>query len=366
MAVNSPACIGRNPPHAAVGTPNVEAVSTPTRPVLPLDAVAEVLRRSGVHIVGELHADRISGGRSNLTFVLADDIHRWVIRRPPTGGLTPSAHDMTREWTVTSALQDTAVPVAASVAADLDGTAFGVPFTVMGFVDGTVIRTAADLADLTDEQVADNSDALVDTLAALHSVDIDAVGLRDFGRPDGFAARQVRTWTRQWEHVRTRDLPDLDRLAGALAERVPQSARHAVVHGDFRVDNTILAAGDPSTVAAVVDWEMATLGDPLTDVALMCVYRTPEFDRVLGFDAAWTSPRYPSADEMAQRYTRSSSVELDHWGFYLGLAYLKIAVIAEGITHRAISGADAGDGADRAAEATEALVTLGLRTLDQR
>lgn len=148
---------------------------------------------------------------------------------------------------------------------------------LLEYVDGQVIRTTADLAAWSDDEVTANFEALVQTLAALHSVDYQAVGLADFGRPDGFAARQVKLWSRQWSFVKTRDLPDVDRLAGLLAERIPASARSTIVHGDYRVDNTIVAPGDSAKVAAVVDWELSALGDPLTDVALMCVYREPVF-----------------------------------------------------------------------------------------
>ena len=134
-----------------------------------------------------------------------------------------------------------------------------------------------------------------------------------------------------------------------------------MVHGDFRVDNTIIDADDPARIAAVVDWEMSTLGDPLTDVALMCVYRTGAFDQVLGFSAAWTSDRYASVDEIAQKYSTATGVDLGDWDFYLGLANLKLGVIAEGITYRALSGASSGDGAEKAAEATAAFIADGLR-----
>lgn len=318
------------------------------------------LRDRGVEVAGPLTVELISGGKSNLTFGATDGVHRWVVRRPPTGGLTPSAHDMNREWSVTKALQGSAVPVAGTVAIDPDGAVFGAPCTVVEYVDGQVIRTRAEVEALDAAQVEANVGALIDTLAALHAVDYDAVGLGDFGRPDGFAARQVKLWSRQWGIVKTRDLPDIERLIGALDERVPETARHGIVHGDFRVDNTIVAADDPGNILAVVDWEMSTLGDTLTDVALMCVYRRPVFDAVLGFGAAWTSDRYPSADKLASRYSDAAGTDLGDWDFYLGLANLKLGVIAEGIAHRALAGA--GDSANaKAAEVTGEFIAEGLR-----
>ncbi|WP_279105234.1 phosphotransferase family protein [Gordonia paraffinivorans] len=328
-----------------------------------LDAarLEELLRRNGVEPAGELDINLISGGKSNLTYTVTDGVNRWVARRPPTGGLTPSAHDMGREWAVTSALQSTSVPVATTVAFDEDGSIIGAPCTVVEFVDGRVVRTEEDLAAYSDAEVAANIDGLVRTLADLHAVDYKAVGLGEFGRPAGFAARQVKLWARQWGHVKTRDLPDVERLVEKLSERVPQEARESVVHGDFRIDNTIVDANDPGRIAAVVDWEMSTLGDPITDVALMCVYRTGAFDRVLGFSAAWTSERYPSVDEIAQKYATATGSDLGDWDFYLGLANLKLGVIAEGITYRALSGASSGDGAENAAEATAVFIAEGLR-----
>lgn len=318
---------------------------------------------NGVAVAGDLTIDLISGGKSNLTYTVTDGERRWVARRPPTGGLTPSAHDMGREWAVTKALGDTDVPVAPTVAFDVEGDVLGAPCTVVEFVAGQVIRTADDLDKYTDEQVAANLDGLVSTLAALHAVDYEQVGLAEFGRPAGFAARQVKLWARQWGHVKSRELSDVDLLVERLSERIPDEARHTIIHGDYRVDNTIVADGDPGSIAAVVDWEMSTLGDPLTDVALMCVYREPVLDTVLGIKAAWTSPRYPSADEIAHRYAATTGVDLGDWGFYLGLANLKLGVIAEGISHRARAGASSGDGAEKANESTAEFMAAGLRAL---
>jgi aminoglycoside phosphotransferase (APT) family kinase protein len=326
-------------------------------------ALERFLHAEGIDVDGELTVEMISGGRSNLTYKVYDDTSTWVVRRPPTSGLTPSAHDMAREWAVTDALASTAVPVAETVAFDREGAVLGAPMTVVRFVPGRVVRTREDLRDLTDEQVADNAAELVRVLAELHAVDPAAVGLEKFGRPDGFVARQVATWARQWQTVKTRELPDVDRLHRALEAAVPTRSAASIVHGDFRVDNTILDAQDVSSVAAVVDWEMSTLGDPLTDVALMCVYRQPVFDAVLGADAAWTSDRYPSAADLVQQYAVRSGREVDNWGFYVALANFKLGVIGEGITHRALSGSDTGAGARNAAEATGEFIAAGLRAL---
>ncbi|MDV7133074.1 phosphotransferase family protein [Williamsia muralis] len=326
-------------------------------------ALRAFLVDSGVPVSGELVVELISGGRSNLTFTARDDNSHWVVRRPPTGGLTPSAHDMNREWTVTRALQDTPVPVARTVAFDKEGTALGAPLTVVEFVDGLVVRSADELDALDDAAVERNVTGLVEALADLHAVDYQSFGLGEFGRPDGFVGRQVKLWARQWEHVKTRELDDVATLHAALTESIPAQTSNSIVHGDFRVDNTILDAGDPGVVKAVVDWEMSTLGDPLTDVALMCTYREPIFDAVLGMKAAWTSDRYPSPDDIAQRYAVASGRELSDWNFYLALANFKLGVIGEGITHRALSGSSSGRGAENAAAATGEFMAAGLRAI---
>lgn len=327
-------------------------------------ALEAFLRDNGVRLNGELRVELISGGRSNLTFKAFDETSAWVVRRPPTSGLTPSAHDMAREWAVTSALQSTDVPVAKTVAFDPEGTVLGAPTTVVAFDPGTVIRTRSDLEALSDSDIEANTTELIRVLGRLHSVDFDAVGLGSFGKPAGFVGRQVKTWARQWESVKTRELPDVETLRDKLLEAVPSASAASIVHGDYRVDNVILRADDPGSIAAVVDWEMSTLGDPLTDVALMCVYRQPIFDEVLGASAAWTSPRYPSADSLAESYSRVTGTELAHWNFYLALANFKLGVIGEGITHRALAGSDSGSGAATAAEATHEFMAAGLRAIE--
>ncbi|ORI15767.1 phosphotransferase family protein [Rhodococcus sp. 1168] len=333
-------------------------------PGMDTPALRKFLSESGVEVSGELRVELISGGRSNLTFKAFDDTSAWVVRRPPTSGLTPSAHDMAREWAVTNALQITEVPVAKTVAFDAEGVVLGAPTTIVEFDPGRVIRTRADLDDLSDADIAANTTELIRVLALLHSVDFEAVGLGSFGKPDGFVGRQVRTWARQWESVKTRDLADVDRLRDKLHAAIPSRSASSIVHGDYRVDNVILTEGDTSSIAAVVDWEMSTLGDPLTDVALMCVYRQPIFDDVLGVSAAWTSDRYPSADELAQLYSQASGVELTDWNFYVALANFKLGVIGEGITHRALAGSDTGSGAAAAAEATHEFMAAGLRAIE--
>ncbi|RWR30976.1 acyl-CoA dehydrogenase, partial [Mycobacterium tuberculosis] len=294
---------------------------------LDLDALDRHLRAEGIARAGDLRAELIAGGRSNLTFLVFDDASKWVLRRPPLHGLTPSAHDMAREYRVVAALAGTPVPVARAVTMRNDDSVLGAPFQMVDHVDGRVVRTAAELAALGDQTVIDNCiDALIKALSDLHAVDPYAVGLGDFGKPDGYLERQVRRWGSQWEHVRLPDDArddDVRRLHAALADAVPPQSGTSIVHGDYRIDNTVLDAEDATVVRAVLDWEMSTLGDPLSDAALMCVYRNPMFGHI-HTDAAWSSDLVPPADELADRYSKVSGRDLAHWDFYMALAYFKL------------------------------------------
>ena len=318
----------------------------------------------GIPRSGELRAELISGGRSNLTFLVVDDASKWVLRRPPLHGLTPSAHDMAREYRVVAALEDTPVPVARAVTMRNDDSVGGAPFQIVEYVPGRVVRLAPELEALGDKATLNDCvDALIKVLADLHAVDPAAVGLADFGKPTGYLERQVRRWGSQWELVRRPDDErddDVKRLHSALSQAIPEQSRTSIVHGDYRIDNTILDSEDATRVRAVLDWEMSTLGDPLSDAALMCVYRHPMFDMVHA-NAAWTSPLLPSHDEMAHRYSVVSEQPLAHWGFYMALAYFKLAIIAAGIAFRArMGGADAPDPVD---EAVAPLIAAGLSAL---
>ncbi|UIJ63142.1 phosphotransferase family protein [Amycolatopsis acidiphila] len=311
---------------------------------------------------GGLTAELLQGGRSNLTYLVTDGSHKWVLRRPPLGGLTPSAHDMLREYRVVAALAGSGVPVARAVA-HADAGVLDVPFAVVEHVDGTVIRTVEQLHALPGDEIARCAYGLVDVLARLHAVDPAAVGLAEFGRPEGYLSRQVRRWYDQWQRVRTRELADLDRLHDLLAAGCPAESGASIVHGDYRIDNAILDPADPGTVRAVVDWEMATLGDPLADLALHLVYADPTFAPVLAGSAASTSERLPPAADLAQRYARSGGRDLGELGFYLSLGYFKIAVIAEGIHARFRRGMTRGAGFDTVGEAVAPLAAAGLRVL---
>ena len=333
-------------------------------PPLDTGGVRAFLVSRQVPVTGPLTSELVSGGRSNLTYVVTDGTYRWIVRRPPHSGLTPSAHDVAREWRVAQALQYSSVPVPPAVALCEDPSVIGAPFAVTAFIQGEVVRTRAQLDTYTARELEACVTELVRVLADLHSVDVEEVGLSGLGRPDGFLERQVRLWWRQWNGVKTRDLADADALHSRLVAALPRSsAQIGVVHGDYRIDNTLLDSADISKVLAVVDWELATVGDVLTDIALMCVYRQPQLDPILGLDAAWASDRLPDADAIAEAYARRRGVNLDHWPFYLALANFKLAVIAQGISYRARQGAAADPTSAQAEDAVPALLAAGLRCL---
>lgn len=332
---------------------------------LDLGALDRHLRDVGVARSGELRAEFISGGRSNLTFLVSDDASRWVLRRPPLHGLTPSAHDMAREYKVVAALADTPVPVAKAVTMRDDDSVLGAPFQMVEYVPGRVVRYTPQLDELGDTATIEACvDSLITVLADLHAVDPDAVGLGDFGKPAGYLERQVRRWGSQWELVKRDDDPcdaDVKKLHAKLGDAVPAGGRGTIVHGDYRIDNTILDNDDPTKVVAVLDWEMSTLGDPLSDAALMCVYRHPTF-RLVHPDAAWAADQIPDADALAEKYSKAAGQPLDHWDFYMALAYFKLAIIGAGIAYRAREGGATDDG-EQVENAVRPLIAAGLAEL---
>lgn len=332
-----------------------------------LDRVRLELERATGAPVGALGCETISGGRSNVTLGLHDGTSQWVLRMPPRVGRTPSAHDVAREYRVTAALRDTEVPVPAAVLLCEDSSVLGVPFAVAERVRGRAYQSSDDLGELDDTALARATEALLTSLASLHRVDPAAVGLDAFGRPDGYAARQLKRWSGQWEIVGAEATPDTraaaDELVRRLNERLPEQRSSSVVHGDYRIDNTLID-DDGATITAVVDWELSTLGDPVADVALMCAYRLSAFDLVVGQPAAWTSTRLPSVPELADTYRRAGGVELADFERHLALANLKIAVIAAGIDHRRRAGAGSGQGFDTAGAAVHPFLLAGLAALD--
>lgn len=285
----------------------------------------------------------ISGGKSNLTFVLRSAVGELILRRPPTGPLLPSAHDMVREARVQASLAPTDVPVADIVLADA-GELIGIPCYVMAKVPGHVVRgeLPAGYAE-TEQQRRALSLAFADTLAALHAVDPGAVSLADYGRPEGFMARQVRRWTGQWAASATHEVPEIDELARRLAGSVPAQRRATIVHGDYRLDNVVLDEAEPGRINAVLDWELSTLGDPLTDLALLSLFWIGPGEQQLSLIPGVTHlPGFPTRKQMLERYAETSGADLVDMGWYEAFAHFKFAVIAQGVQARAKAGAMGG------------------------
>jgi aminoglycoside phosphotransferase (APT) family kinase protein len=276
----------------------------------------------------------IAGGRSNLTYRVTDAAgHAWVLRRPPLGQVLATAHDMGREHRIISALAPTDVPVPPTVGLCADESVNGAPFYVMGFVEGLVARDAAAARALPVGARARAGEQIADVLARIHAVDPDAVGLGDLGRKEGYVERQLKRWHGQWERSKTRELPVVDEVHAALSARVPEQGPAAIVHGDYRLDNCLLRPD--GTIAAVLDWELCTLGDPLADVGLLLVYWTDRDDASPALlESPTTLDGFPARAEVARRYAEASGRDVSDVDYYVALGYWKLACILEGVYAR--------------------------------
>jgi aminoglycoside phosphotransferase (APT) family kinase protein len=314
-----------------------------------------------------IHASLIAGGKSNLTFEVTSEAGTVVLRRPPSGPLLPRAHDMGREARVQRALAVTSVPVPVILLEDT-GELIGVPFYVMEKVDGYVVRDTlpAGFAEPAEDRRG-IADVLVDTLADLHAVDPGEVGLLDFGRPDGFGERQVRRWSDQWERSKSRDVPAVDELARRLRTHPPAGPGGAIVHGDYRLDNCLMSGRMPPSIAAVLDWELATLGDPLADLGLLLFYWRQSGETVpVLTPAASMLPGFPPRSYLADRYAARAGADLGDLAAYVALGHFKFAVIAQGIAARVQAGSMAGqDFGDLGAE-IDRIADEGLASLADR
>jgi aminoglycoside phosphotransferase (APT) family kinase protein len=345
--------------------PGIENVSRLTR----------WLSKNGVTAADRLPAvELIAGGRSNLTYRLTFPgparPSRLVLRRPPLGHVLPTAHDMAREYRVISALNGTDIPVATPVAFCSDTDVIGAPFYVMEYVDGLVLRTREQAALISPDQARQISERLAEMLAAIHGVDLAEAGLSDFGRPAGYMRRQLSRWQRQWELSVTREVPGYDELVARLEAGLPGEAggEGTLVHGDFRVDNVLLAAGPRPRIAAVVDWEMSTLGDPLADLALTLVYwadpRDTDWVDVEVGATVTAEPGFLTREQFAASYAAHSGRDLSGIGYYMAFGCYKLAVVLEGINARFLQNKTVGEGFDREGKAVPVLIRRAHRMLD--
>ncbi|MFE0416979.1 phosphotransferase family protein [Streptomyces tendae] len=334
-------------------------------PGLDLDRLRVLLDRERPGLVtGPLSGRLIEGGRSNLTYAVSDGAARWVVRRPPLGHVLATAHDMRREHRVIDALHPTDVPVPRPVLLCEDEEVLGAPFYVMEFVDGTPFRTAEQLAPLGPERTRAAVLNLVDTLVGLHAVDPAEVGLADFGRPEGFLDRQLRRWAKQLDASRNRELAGIDELHATLGRELPRSPSPTVVHGDYRLDNVLIGGADDE-IRAVLDWEMSTLGDPLTDLGLLVMYSSPLGMPDSPVSTTAQAPGHPAPAELIERYAARSGRDVSTVAWYTAFAWFKLAVILEGIHYRYTLGQTVGRGFDRIGDLVPVFIEHGLTTLQK-
>lgn len=323
--------------------------SARTHGTLPLDELHEWLGKRGITLRPPLREDLVSGGRSNLTYLIGGaDGSQVILRRPPFDLVLATAHDMNREWRFISALRDTAVPVPRALARDEAGELFGVPFYVMSYVEGLVPHDAGRAATLEIPARAALAADLIDVMVALHAVDIDSVGLADIARREGYIDRQLRRWKRQWDQSACTDITAVGQGYDRLAALVPDQVRTGIVHGDLRLGNVIC---DPAGhIRAVLDWELATLGDPMADLSWLLSSWTEPGDPAARDAGTSASPSvlegFPSREWLINRYAEGSGADVSKLPFYLAFSIWRGVCISAGVYTRYFSGAMADDGFD--------------------
>jgi len=304
--------------------------------------LARFLVRHHPEYPGTFEIQRLGEGQSCLTFMISGRDWKVVLRRPPRGDLPPSAFDVAREYRVMRALQDhgAPVPVPRPVTLCTDMAVIGAPFYLMEPVDGLVVRSTlpATLSSLDDR--ARMGEQLASTMVELHRVDPLAIGLEGFGKPGGYLERQLRRMNQLWELARFREIPEIEQVGAWLSENVPATARHSIVHGDFKLDNVIFAPESPARLIAVVDWEMSTLGDPLADLGWLLYFWFDPGDESFGLSVATVTDQegFPRRRELLERYIKESGADVEDVSWYVALAGWKIAIIMEGSYRRFLGG----------------------------
>ncbi|WP_428334432.1 phosphotransferase family protein [Novosphingobium sp.] len=287
---------------------------------------------------GPLSISKFKGGQSNPTYRIDAPSGPYVLRRKPFGKLLPSAHAVDREYTVQAALAGTGFPVAPQYGLCTDDSVIGSWFYVMGLAEGHTIWDGAMPGATPDERRA-HYHAMVDTLAALHAIDVEAVNLGSYGKPGNYFGRQIDRWTRQYRLAETEPMPDMERLMAWLPQTLPEQTRTSVVHGDYRIDNLIFAHGAPR-VAAVLDWELSTLGDPLADFTYLCTTWAQDNGGRSGVrDLDRKALGIPELDEVVARYCAATGRDgLPDIDWYLAYNLFRLASIVQGIKRRVIDG----------------------------
>lgn len=328
-----------------------------------------IVEATGEDTWRDFTADLIAGGKSNLTFTLTSTAgQQLILRRPPTGDLLPSAHDMGREARIQQGLAGTGVPVASVLVNETTGDDLGVPYYVMEKVEGHIIRDELPAGYATTAQdKQDMADELIDVMVELHSIEPDSVGLGDLGKPDGYLQRQLRRWLGQSEKandsVRTERLPE---LARRLEETMPTSPPPRIIHGDYRMDNCLFDVQNPGRIKAVLDWELSTLGDPVADLALSVLYwgdaDGPTMPLIPGISRGGS---WPGPDHLIERYCSATGTDAGHLPWYLAFSTFKFAAIAQGVATRSDAGDMAGQSFGNIADQIVEIVEYGHKKLDR-
>jgi aminoglycoside phosphotransferase (APT) family kinase protein len=286
-----------------------------------------------IEFTGPLRFERMGLGQSNLTYLVRDaNDHRWVLRRPPLGQLLASAHDVVREARIMNALAPTDVPAPKILGVTQDPDTGDVPLVLMELIDGQVVDTMAIAESLAPQRRRQIGVSLPTTLAKIHAVDIDAVGLSDLASHKPYAHRQLKRWAGQWERSKTRELPELDDLTRRLVAAVPEQRELSLVHGDFHLRNVIVSH-DTGSVIGVLDWELSTLGDPLADMGTLLTY-WPEPGEAFGDFPASTLDGFPDRAELARIYLEQTGRDPQALSYWHVLGLWKLAIIAEGVMRR--------------------------------
>jgi aminoglycoside phosphotransferase (APT) family kinase protein len=314
-----------------------EAAGNDREPLLVMEPLAEFLSGRELEAPANLTANPIGEGHSNVTFMLSTGV---VLRRPPRGPLPPSAHDVLREARLLRALEPTPVRVPRVLAVCDDPEVIGSPFYVMEEVAGEVITDALPSSLDSPEQRARIADQLIDALVELHAVDWQAAGLEGFGKPSGYLERQLRRFGGLWEHNKTRELPEVETIGRWLADNLPESPPATIVHGDYRLGNTMFAADAPARLVAIFDWEMATIGDPLADLGYMVMQWAQPDDPPSKFSLHTVTrlEGFPTREELVSRYEERSGRAMGALNWYVTLALWKAVVFMEGNYKRAVAG----------------------------
>ncbi len=307
-------------------------------PLLVLGPLREFLTASGLEAPDSLSATPFGDGHSNVTYGLSTGI---VLRRPPRGPLPPSAHDVLREARVLRALQDTDVRTPKVLAVCDDERVIGAPFYVMEEMHGEVITTTMPAALDSPQERERTAGELIDSLVELHAVDYTKLGLEGFGKPTGYLERQLRRFNGLWEHNKTREIPEFEQVSRWLQDNIPQSPPATIVHGDYRLGNTMYAHGAPARLIAIFDWEMATIGDPLADIGYMMLHwrqADDPADSKFNLQSVTTEPGFPSRRELVTLYEQRSGRQMHQLDWYVALALWKAVAFMEGNYKRALAG----------------------------